>query len=213
MNLPLLKSSKKAKPKKHVEQNPFEMLTDGFIESVKEDLVRGGVSEAKTEIFKTEPTHSHGEMKAGHEIDLSNHGHSAEHPTSVITEMGRQMQQEIIHAGRISESRTTQETSVKIQEILIEIKQLANSSAQLKKQVEVISLEQTAGKPGKYHMNLVEFVLAKIRDARMDVEDSLAWFQALGSKKKSRQYHSMAKKHGTSFTLSGERTPSTSSVG
>jgi len=43
----------------------------------------------------------------------------------------------------------------------------------------------------------------------MNVEDSLAWFQALRSKKASRQYGVLAKKHGASFMLSGERAPVT----
>ena len=88
---------------------------------------------------------------------------------------------------------------------MIEIKQLAASSKELKEKVEVIAVEQIGEAPGVYHLNFVEQILQWIRDARMNVEDSLAWFHALRSKKAARQYGVLAKKHGASFMLSSER--------
>lgn len=92
-----------------------------------------------------------------------------------------------------------------MQEILIEIKKLTESSEELKDEIDVVSIEQAGEDPGVYHVNFLEKILSNLRDLRLNVEDSLAWFSSLRSKKAARQYNSMAKKHGTSFTLSGER--------
>src|SRR3989338_3918607 len=90
-----------------------------------------------------------------------------------------------------------------------EIKKLADSSTELQMQFKEVAVEQYATKPGKYHKNFFSWLLSIIRNARMKVEDSGAWLAAMHSKKKSREYGAMAKKHGTSFTLNNERTVAT----
>jgi hypothetical protein len=205
-------STKKA-PKKYTNQNFLESLASiggGTFDSVKKDLIKPIGSDVAEQISgapKKQEGSRGGDLSAGHELDLEQIKHGAEQ----ITEMGREFAQEIIHAGKIARTEDSQEIAVKMQEILIEIKQLANSSAELKSQVEVITVEQATQKPGIYHVNFLEQMLSFIREARMNVEDSLAWFGALKSKKNARQYSSMAKKHGTSFTLSNERTVATQS--
>lgn len=210
-----LKQNKpKQKPKSYTNQNPIEALTSigtGVKDAVKDDLVKGAVNEAWDELLginHDQATKGHGESKAsqgelleGAELDLM----SIQQETVQITEMGRDYAQEVIHAGKKASAEDSQETQIRMQEILIEIKKLTESSSELKDQIDVISMEQSIQAPNIYTQNFLEQMLSFVRDLRLSVEDSLSWFKALRTKNASRQYGSMAKKHGTSFTLSGER--------
>lgn len=212
MNLLKLRGSKKER-KQYVDQNPFEIIADGLKSTVVDDLGKASINDAWDQLLLNDSDDSHndseshhapanhGDLEEGTEFNLSDLKEKAHE----ITEMGREYVSEIIHAGERANAHESREISVKIQEILIEIKQLAISSGQLQKQVEIIAVEQMGEDPGIYHMNFVEQMLQTIREARMNVDDSLAWFGALRSKKAARQYSSMAKKHGTSFTLNNER--------
>lgn len=219
MQLPKLKSSSKKEPKQYIEENPFEALMgmgSDVVKSIKSDVGHDSVFDAWDQFLGADKSHDnqhHGgekEMHAGEEVDLAhgddskNEKHSKPH-----IEAGNDYHRDIVHASERGASSESQEIAVKVQEILIEIKQLANSSGELKKKVEVLTIEQIGENPGVYHLNFMEEVLKWIRDARMNVEDSLAWFHALRSKKAARQYGAMAKKGGTSFTLSNERTAAT----
>lgn len=209
MQLQKLISGKK-KPKQYVNESPIEALRgigSGVVSTVADELGKKAVSEAWDEILgsdgeKSKKSQEHGgELSAGEELDLA----KVKKEVHEITEQGQEFVREIVNAGKNAAAEESRDIQVKVQEILIEIKQLANSSAQLQKQVEVVAMEQTGESVGKYHVNFLVQALEWIREARMNVEDSLAWFQALRSKKSQRQYSSLAKKHGTSFTLSQER--------
>lgn len=216
MQLPSFKSGSK-KSKHIINQNPIEVLrsiSDGVKESVVDDLAKETMNDLWNQLLGSEGSSSSshdshdthgGEMHAGEELTLG----EIKEKMHQVTEMGHEYASEIIHAGKRAAAENNQEIQIKIQEILIEIKQLANSSTELRNKIEVVAMEQTGGEVGEYHINFLEGVLQWIRDARMNVEDSLAWFGALRSKKAAKQYGSMAKKHGTSFTLSNERTAAT----
>jgi len=183
-----------------------------FKNTMVKDLAGGGVNEAWDEILNVVPKpaekpqkETQGDLSEGAELDLD----ALQNKTMELTEAGREFRSEIINAGKHANEENTQEVQVKMQEILIEIKKLTESSEELKEQVEIISLEQTGEEMGVYHVNFLEKMLSYINNLRLNVEDSLAWFSSLRSKKAARQYGSMAKKHGTSFTLSGERQVST----
>jgi hypothetical protein len=209
MNLLKLKGGKK-EPRQYIEENPFEALQKigaDVLKSAKQDVAKSTVTEAWDQFLNRDHEgHNGGEMHAGQEVDLEElkkkekKGHAAP---------GDEYHREIANVGKSEQSGENREIQVKVHEILIEIKQLANSSSQLKQKVEVAAIEQMGENPGVYHLNFLEQALQWIRDARMNVEDSLAWFQSLRSKKAARQYGAMAKKAGTSFTLSNERTVAT----
>lgn len=212
MQLPKLKGGKK-EPKQYINDNVFEALAGvggDVLKSIKRDVGHDSVYDAWDQFLGKNParesTPNQGEMMAGEEIDIES---LKKRERQVRVEPGNNYHREIVEAGKRKTSETSREIQVKIQEILIEIKQLANSSSELKEKVEVIAIEQLTQAPGVYHLNFVEQILEWIRDARMNVEDSLAWFNALRSKKAARQYGVMAKKRGTSFTLSNERVVST----
>lgn len=216
MQLPKLKSGGKKEPKQYIDENPFEALMgmgSDVVKSIKSDVGKDLVFDAWDQFLGTDKSHngghSGGEMHAGEEVDLAHGENQSEKHAKPHKEAGNDYHREIVHSGERTASRENQEIAVKVQEILIEIKQLANSSGELKEKVQVLTIEQIGENPGVYHLNFMEEVLKWIRDARMNVEDSLAWFHALRSKKASRQYGVMAKKGGTSFTLSNERTAAT----
>lgn len=221
MQLPKLKSSSKKEPKQYIEENPFEALMgmgSDVVKSIKSDVGKDSVFDAWDQFLGADKSHDdkhagghsgETEMHAGEEVDVNNHDKGAKEHAKPHIEAGNDYHRDIVHASERRASSENQEIAVKVQEILIEIKQLANSSIELKKKVEVLTIEQIGENPGVYHLNFMEEVLKWIHDARMNVEDSLAWFNALRSKKAARQYGSLAKKHGASFMLSGERAPVT----
>jgi len=187
-------------------------LVNDVRDTVANDLGVGGITEAWDELLKTDIKHQdktkesgQRELSEGTEVDLG----AFQEKTIEITEIGREFTSEIVNAGRRKDAEDSHEIQVTVQEILIEIKKLSESSGELKEQVEIIAMEQTAETPGIYHVSFLEKMLSNIRDLRANVDDSLAWFSALRSKKAARGYGSMAKKHGTSFTLSNERQVST----
>jgi hypothetical protein len=211
MNLLKIRSNKKER-KQYSEEGLIESLegiATATIDSVKNDLVNDGSHEAWNELLladaKGNESDGHkpkgGDLEAGHELDLS----GVKEKAHEVTEAGRQFISEVVHAGEHADARQSQEIEVRMHQILIEIKKLSESSGELQKQVEVITMEQTGESVGIYHVNFLDKMLNFIHELRMKVDDSLAWFGALNSKKAARGYHSMAKKHGTSFTLSNER--------
>ncbi len=211
MQLPKIKTAKKQQ-KQYADQNPIEAITGigaGFVDSFKDDLGKKAVNEAWDQLLQTEKSEKQssdkGDLTAGQELDLA----QVKREVQRITEQGQDFVREIVHAGKKAGAEDSREIQVKIQEILIEIKQLAKSTKEVQAQAEVISVEQTTQNKGVYHVSFLEQMLGFLRDARMNVEDSLAWFKALRSKKAQRQYGVMAKKGGTSFTLSTERVVST----
>lgn len=217
MQLPKLKSGGKKEPKQYIDENPFEALMgmgSDVVKSIKSDVGKDSVFDAWDQFLGADKSHDDGhsggetEMHAGEEVDVT-HGEGNKEHAKPHVEAGNNYHRDIVHASERGASHENQEIAVKVQEILIEIKQLANSSGELKEKVQVLTIEQIGENPGVYHLNFMEEVLKWIRDARMNVEDSLAWFHALRSKKASRQYGVMAKKGGTSFTLSNERTAAT----
>lgn len=204
MQLPKFKSTKKT-PKQYIDQNPIEALTSigtGVVDSMKEDLGRPSVNDAWEQLLGAEVTKraDSGDLEPGAELNIF----EIRKDVQTVTEMGRDFAREVVDAGK-SRVEDTHEVQVKIQEILIEIKQLAKSTKEVQAEVEVISAESTQGKAGSYRVSFLEQMVNFLRDIRVDVEDSLAWFHALRSKKASRQYGVLAKKHGASFMLSHER--------
>ena len=163
-----------------------------------------------------------GEMKRGEMIDLrrskigvrQTHVANSERPkmrTERRSEIlgGIDYRNEILHGSERLSRREADELQERIQEIMQELVKLIKSSAILQAEFIDVSIQQAPVNAGKYHLNFFEWLLAVIRNVRMKVEDSGAWLNVVKSKKSQRKYGAMAKKHGTSFTLSNERTTAT----
>lgn len=140
-----------------------------------------------------------GDLKPGEELDLTEKKLQAIEPAINYI-------QEILHAERKVQVKDDQETKVKIQEIIIEIKKLTNSSRELAIEFKDIEkMEQVPQNAGKYHANFVEWVLSMVKSARERVDNAISWTNAIKNKKSQKTYWNLFKKHGTSFGLSSER--------
>lgn len=116
---------------------------------------------------------------------------------------------EVVSVAEKASSKEKREIEHQLREIMAEIKKLTDSSKELQIQFKEIAVEQYVATPGEYHKSFFSWLLSIIKAARMKVEDSGAWLQAMQSKKKAKGYQAMAKKQGTSFTLNNERTVAT----
>ena len=147
-----------------------------------------------------------GDLSEGQELNLKElHGKKKE---KAHIEPGIDYSRQIVHAEERIATSENQELEAQLREIMAEIKKLTDSSKELQIQFKEIAVERVV-KPGKYHKSFFSWMLSMVRIARMKVEDSGAWLAAMHSKKKSREYGAMSKKHGTSFSLSNERVVST----
>jgi hypothetical protein len=192
--------TKKSKVKQHVE-NPLEAILNSF---------SGNVTEHASE--KRKKGKRAGELFPGQELnfkDLQENDKAQEEEKTPNIEAGIDYSNEIVHVEEIAIKRENRDVEMQLREIMVEIKKLADSSKELQAQFRGVAVEQYTTTPGKYHKNFFSWLLSVIRAARMKVEDSGAWLQAMHSKKKSREYGAMAKKQGTSFTLNNERNVAT----
>lgn len=179
-----------------IDENPIEQLF-GIGRGVADEIL--GIKR-----------HTEGELQEGQELNLKELQEKQEKKKEVSNaEPGIDYSREIVHVAERAVNRENQEIEAQLRELMQEIKKLADSSKELQMQFREVAVEQHAVKPGKYHKNFFSWLLSVIRAARMKVEDSGAWLSAMHSKKKSREYGAMAKKHGTTFTLNNERTVAT----
>lgn len=172
-----------------------------------------GTNERKTEKSMK------GEMRQGQEITLSElRVTAAMKPRAEYTKPterkaailpGIDYRSEIVHAGERLSRKESRELEKRIEDITVELKRLISSSQVLSMEFSEITVQTPPVTPGKYHLNFFEWLLIEIRRIRMKVEDAGAWLSVMKSKKSQRKYGVLAKKHGTTFTLSGERSTAT----
>ena len=210
----------KNKVKQYVDENPIEQIL-----GIGAGVARAGADLAKPVISlddwdqylgladsKEKRKHqTSGDLQEGQELNLKELQENSLGEQKEKREIGAGIDysREIIQVEERAVSRENQEIDAQLREIMAEIKKLADSSKELQMQFKEVAVEQHTAKPGKYHKTFFSWLLSIIRAARMEVEDSGAWLAAMHSKKKSREYGAMAKKHGTSFSLSNERNVAT----
>jgi len=221
-------AQRKFKTQTNIDQNPIEAVRDigaSLVDSVREDVAKGIIGDVLeqtlrwdrmlgTDIAEKEKGETGGDLIQGQEISLNKKrtDQKAEKPLmerKPRVEAGWDYTGEIIHAERRISQVQNRELETKVQEIIIELKKLAKSSKELEITFREITVEQRPVNPGKYHLNFFEWMLITIKSARMKIEDSKNWASLFASKKGKKDYWSSFKKHGTSFGLSGERTPAT----
>jgi len=216
-------AKRKFKPQTNIDQNPIEAIRDigsSIVESAKNDFAKGLVTDLwdqmlGTEVGKGNATHqTSGDLQEGQEISLNKKksdqkAEKSQEERKPYIEAGWDYTGEIIHAEKRISQTENRELSARVSEIMVEIKKLANSSKELEVTFREITVDQGPVNPGKYHLNFFTWMLATIRSARMRVEDSKNWASLFASKKGKKEYWSLFKQHGTSFGLSGERTPAT----
>lgn len=179
---------------------------DNPVEAIR-DLASGVVSDATSlpsdlaenafqQIFGA-PTPQSGDLTANQDLEF---GKISEREKI----LSFQKQRETIEKNVFSYKESVQ-IKQEIDQLLKELKLLASSTQRLTKEVTQVAMEEMPVNPGTYHINFLEWLIRMIKSLREKVEDSSAWLKVFSSRKGQKQYWQMFKKHGTSFSLSGER--------
>lgn len=217
----------KSQAKTSTSHSPIETLREsavaigsGVKKSVQKDLVQDGwkdfFNQLLTSSEKAQSTAKKGEMKAGQEIFL--HGkksvdtmHNKKQEATPEKKKnpnilgGIDYRSEIVHAGERMSRREQGELNQKVDQIMSELKRLIATSATLEKQFRMVTVDQKPTNVGKYHVNFMEWMLSWMKNMNKNAQDAGAYLRSLNTKKSQRKYGNMAKKHGTTFTLSNER--------
>ncbi len=208
----------KKKQTHYVDDNPIEAIkslgsdlkkgiTDDLIKETGKDFWRQMVGATEKSEDKAKEDSS-GDLAEGSELSLADLKRRAEALAPRI-EAGIDYAREVIHAEKRARAEDSQEIKVRMEEISIELRQLAKTTKELQAEFKTVAVEEAPEDPGKYHLTFLEWMLSMLRNARLRVEESGSWLEAFYSKKSKRKYWSMFKKHGTTFGLSGERVVST----
>ncbi len=217
------KSKKKINQVKNTHETEKSLMGQ-FSDSVKKDLGQGAVDDLWEQLLGTSlkkgkaqeaQTANDVEQNAAKFADKGDIFSKSSTDRSEIRKASPEIAAAIDYHGEVA--RQSENTSKKevhqmntqIQEVMIELRQLINSSKVLQMEFAGIAVEDKPPVVGKYHVNFFEWMLIAIRSAREKVEDSGAWLQAMKGKGKSKNYWGMFKKHGTTFGLSGERAVAT----
>lgn len=107
-------------------------------------------------------------------------------------------------------SHTKRQEQERINQIIVELHSLAKSIKNLKKEVDV-AVQQTPIEANQYQFSFLEHLKKTLRLLREDVESASSWLHLFNSRRQQQSFYwSMAKSKGTKFTLSEERSISTS---
>lgn len=98
-----------------------------------------------------------------------------------------------------------------VEKIRSELMQLIKEAKQMDSMVKAVAREAMGAieKPGRYHLNFLDWLYIQFRNMRVKMQETAPWAKMFASKKAERKYGAMAKKHGTTFSLSQERTTAT----
>lgn len=178
-------------------------ISSAGLDSIWKDLL--GAS-GKDIVGQLSGSYGH-ELKPGEEQHLSRKDeHEAKKP---VTESHMEYFRGVKNADIAPSMAADAESARRVDEIRDEIKKIMNLSAELQSTFKSVTVEKSVAKAGKYHETFYMFVLSLLRSARVKMEEGQSWMNTTKSKKQQKQYQSMAKKHGTSFTLNNERTAAT----
>lgn len=199
------------------DQNPIEAqlrgVTDGVVKSLKDDVLEGSVTTAWKQLLqgsgeatkanvqepREEGSVKSTEFKQGQEIDIFSKEQWAR------VEPAINYAAEIIQSHERTAGKEQNELRGRIQEIAIELRQISKSMQELEIEVKDINVEFIPARPGKYQINFLEWVVIQLKNARLRIQESATWMKVVTGKKEKRGYWAMAKKHGTTYSLSGER--------
>lgn len=186
-------------------KNPFETGND-FVSNIKDgakDEFSNDWKIAMSQMLGIETSKlnkdASGDLKEGEELVFAREKNPQ-------VEAAYDYKGEILHFEQKGTRKENYELRVRIEEIKVELVKLAKSSEQLNKSFQNIGVESLPQAPGKYHLNFFDFIKSEIQKALMNVKEAATWMNVV-TNKKDRKYWSLAKKYGTSFSLSGERTP------
>ena len=201
----------KKKHPSYSDKNPLEALkgvSSAVGDSFVNDLLKGGVTDTWESLLgvKREDGKHAGDLEEGQEINLKKHdkNHSREHAAPAMN-----YHHEIVETEKKASREVQGEIHSQIQEILVELKKISETSSEIAMEFKEITVEQRIEDPGEYHVNFFSWVLSLIRKARLRIDDSRAGLNMVQGKGKQKKYWGMFKKHGTTFGLSNERVVAT----
>ncbi len=179
-------------------------ISNAGLDSIWKDLLGGS---AKDIVGQLSGSYTH-ELKPGEAQSLKKE--AAETKKAIVqTEAHMEYFRTVKNADIAPGAQLDAETKQRVDDIRQEIKKLMDASKELENTFKSVIVEQRIVKAGKYHETFFTFVLSLLRNARIRMEEGNSWLQTKKTKKQQQQYKSMAKKHGTSFTLNNERTAAT----
>lgn len=114
---------------------------------------------------------------------------------------------DIIHAETRHIQAENQELRQRIQQIQVELVKIRQTSKELESTFQSLAVEtlQAPVEVGTYHVNFFEWLSSMLQNARARIESSASWISVVAGKKSKKDYWSLSKSQGTSFSLSGER--------
>jgi len=213
-------TSKTNKKTKYFDKNPIEAAlrdtVDDVVATVKDDFLEESVTSAWSQLLGGKSKDAgesagkmamSGDLIEGQEIELIKKQQQIEKEANRLAsiEAGYDYKNEILHFEQKESQEDQAQTSSRVQEILIEIKQLSKSVKELEVEVKDVSMDVVPQKAGKYHESFFDYLLSVLRNAKIRVENSANWLQVLSGKKAKKGYWNLAKKHGTSYSLSADR--------
>jgi len=204
--------SGKTKPQKFSDKNFAEAavrdITDGVVNSVKNDLLESSVSSAWKQLLSnakdlekqtSETQDMAGDLQEGEELNFSRS------EKRIDIDPGINYKEEILHFEKKEMQAQQGQLNQRVEQIMIELKQLSKSVKGLEAQVKDVDTNMLPPTPGKYHETFFEYLLTVLRNARIRIEDSSNWLSAVAKKASKKGYWGNAKRHGTSYTLSADR--------
>lgn len=205
-----LKNPLKTLREKNLRDAGFDMVSEAA-DSLKKEMSQELQTAIRQAFGTTEKASGaiqnlEGDLQEGEEISFAKAKQEKLEKLSRI-EPADNYHKDIIHAETMHVRKENQEMKQQLEGIRSELIKIVEASKELEaafKEVTKESLTRTVT-PGKYHVNFFEWILMTIQNARVRIESSASWINALSSKKSKQDFWSMAKSHGTSFSMSGER--------
>ena len=193
-------------------------LSQSVVDSFWNDLLAGSFKSSTEQVVKKatpKSDHVAGELKIGEEMSLKKREDKLEEEAelkALKNELHRDYYKEDVEGIEIKASREQEYSrNQQVEEIKIEIKRLIKSSKQMEIAFKDVAsqIDSPIEKPGTYHLNFLDWVLMTMRSVRASMEEGVSWAKTLSNKRAEKKYWNMAKKNGTTFSLSQERTTAT----
>jgi hypothetical protein len=192
-------------------------VVNPVVDSLKNDLAKKIVSDSWKQLLHpeligvNEEPAAQGDLQEGEFLDFAGKTAKEQKPqiTPAINYSG-EFQQNI----EIVREQGENATKSRVQEIIVELAQVKNSSREVEQTVKDINFTLQPRNPGVYDLGFFEKIRSIVGQAQVTAENSANWIAAV-TIKSSRKIWDERSQHGrnTAFTLSGERTAATSSVG
>lgn len=187
----------------------FGKIGDGIKDSTK-DFFQSSLNEIPNQIFGIDlrgesKNKKGGDLSEGQEVVLKKQKEKAVLRSRAHSEYSRPIE----NSASQEMSREQSMVQQQLKEIMNELKIIHSESTTVQNMFKQIATEEIPTQVGRYHVSFYEWFLSTVKSVRANLSEAKEWLSVMSSKKKQRQYGSMAKKFGTSFTLSGERSTAT----